>query len=275
MAPELQTQCSLQTQTWGPWTICTLYQQGLRHAQAGTPCDDAFLILPFQDHLFLAVADGVSTCPFGRQGAQLAVTGLAAHIDSALQKGKPHPDLLAHAMAHAHLTIRSEAMRAGTNILDYSTTLGAVLISPTTVRAANIGDSSLAQLTKVSSSAMPEDAVILPLCSAPQYDGGPTVHPITVPDWNAYLQTAHHPVDLIEAVILATDGAEEFIKDGTELAGQSPLTARLALALRDSMSELPPRMLPTWLAGYLEGYEAVNDDDRTLIVAFKHTPSVS
>lgn len=268
MAQELFKQCTLASQVWGGWSISTLYQQGLRHAEAGQPCDDAYVVAALGDHLLLAVADGVSTQSQGRVGAQLAVAGLVAHVDRAMQLGPLHADVLAHAMANARGVILSESMRRGIPLLHYSTTLAAVLIDATTVRAANIGDSSITQLTCVLSSPTPDQPKVVPLCSAPQRPDE-RVYPLTFDTWQDHLQLATHPADRIEAIVLATDGAGDFIEDETGTGG---LTSDLVVALRDAIPQLKPRMLPTWLAAFLERGEAVNYDDRTLLVAVRTDP---
>jgi hypothetical protein len=268
MKPELVTQCTLATQQWRGWLISSVSQQGRRHHRRSVPSDDALLVAAVGDHLLLGVADGVSSCPLSRIGSEHALAAIYAHVDQALLKsdGQPDPDILAHAMANAHYALQSLADQTGAPITDYSTTVAAVLISPTTIHAANIGDSSLAYLVRPRSAAVPGTPMLLPLCSAPQQNDGVT--PITFKNWNKFLQLTHHPVDGVEAVLLATDGAEDFLFNGQHATGQplNPAGINNYLAI---ISDLTPRRLPLFLADYLQKIDT-GTDDRTLIIASPH-----
>jgi len=268
MTPELVTQCRLATEQWRGWLISSVSQQGKRHHQRSVPTDDALLVAAAGDHLLLGVADGVSSCRLSRIGSEHALAAIYAHVDKALLEsgGTPSPDILAHAMANAHYALQSLADQTGAAIDDYATTVATVLIGPTTIHAANIGDSSLAYLTKTRSAANPDTATLLPLCSAPQQDDGVT--PITFPNWNTFLQLASHPVDGIEAVLLATDGAEDFLFSGQNATGQ-PLNPAAVNAYLDGINDLTPRRLPLFLAGYLQQLDT-GTDDRSLIIASPH-----
>ena len=266
MFPELLTHCNLMTQTWNGWVISTLYQQGLGHQSLKKPSEDAVLVQPVGDHLLLAVADGVSTVPFGRQGAHLAVHALHTHIRDQLDKPAPfpHKDILAHAMGNAHLTLQAEANRDHHDIMEYSCTLACVLIGPTAILAANIGDSSIAQLTTVKSSRTPGQPVLVPMCSSEQPDD--RVHPITRPTWKDHLQHTTHHREGIDALLLLSDGADNFLLDGNT-PPLSPFTTDTILGYLDAFGEYTPRQLPIWLASYILDRESQNADDRTLIIA--------
>ncbi|MGD9803432.1 MAG: protein phosphatase 2C domain-containing protein [Hyphomicrobiaceae bacterium] len=268
MNPELVTQCRLATEQWRGWLISSVSQQGKRHHQRSLPTDDALLVAAAGDHLLLGVADGVSSCPLSRIGSEHALAAIYAHVDQALLKsgGEPSPDILAHAMANAHYALQSLADQTGAPIDDYSTTVATVLIGPTTIYAANIGDSSLAYLTKPRSAANPDTAVLLPLCSAPQQDDGVT--PITFPNWNKFLALARHPVDGVDAVLLATDGAEDFLFNGRHATGQV-LSPAAVSAYLSNCNDLSPRLLPLFLADYIQKLDN-GTDDRSLIIASPH-----
>ncbi|MFA7478754.1 MAG: protein phosphatase 2C domain-containing protein [Acidimicrobiia bacterium] len=150
-------------------------------------CEDHYNIVTTNDYVIVAVADGAGTAPKGGQGAKTAVESVTNR--AAWHKGwgeGPNPT-----------TLIKTAIRALKHNPMFATTLSVVVIGPTTIRAAAIGDSPIVVVTK------PNNQLLLWYAPQPSEYVNETEF-VTSP--NPTITQWEHPTNQTQGVVVATDG---------------------------------------------------------------------
>lgn len=256
----------LQTVVAAPWVVTLFCQKGEAHIATGKPCQDAYAIAQAGDALLLCVADGVGSCPSSHEGAQLAVAAVVRHLSGQLALPSPAVSMV-DAIAAARARIHEVADTAGVSPFNYACTLTAAVITPEAIYGANLGDSSILILSDRDD---PNDPLaISPLCSS-AVNLNNEVDTLVHADWQDFVSTHTTPAELVRAIILATDGASAFFTIPS--TGDEPTETFDNLFIK-SLPEVfrttPPHKLSSYFAQYLLMNGAVDDDDRTLILAYR------
>lgn len=256
------------TTSWhDPWLVSLLHQQGLRHYKAGEPCQDSYLIQTIGDCLFLGVADGMGSAARSKEGADAALAVTALHLRRTLQTDKPSAALLLDAFSATQKTLKTMAAADTVDIAQFATTLAVALVTKDTLYTANIGDSSILLIVPRLKQGTVE-LIGSPICSAPQPNSDRT-YSIISDDWRTRTTTEAVPVATFQGIILATDGAENFFSDDMGHSGGITYSNTQIAHTAQRISALTPRKLAAVYGTYLGAVDAKNDDDRTLIIAFK------
>jgi hypothetical protein len=260
------THCSSAIQWHTPWHIASFAQQGIRHYRDGGPCEDAHAIAAVGENLVLLVADGVSSADLGGEGAQIAVSVALRHLQyQAVDNRLLTRDDLIAAFEHAHVVLNKTADERKLNSDSFATTLVGAVVTPNDVHGAVLGDSSLVLLTH----ALENGAMVPKLssfCSAPLPRGRKTTI-LSRPTWRECTSSASMPATLVDGLILATDGAENFFLDDPGHSGPITFDTAAVSYYPRMLVEFGPLAVIAALGHYLERSNAVNDDDRTLVFA--------
>lgn len=252
-----------------PWMVSAATQQGSLHYDLGIPLQDAYAVGRHGSVLWMVISDGVSSAPLSQLGSRIAVDAVDTYVrDAVTAKQAPSRTLLTSAFAHAHAAIaaRAATLRVKTN--DLAATLCAVLLTPDDLYAACVGDSSANVLTSLLADGKPVPR-LTPLCSAPMAASSNGTYIISDTSWNRALSLNALPIDSVDAVLLTTDGADNFYQ--APQANRTDLTYILDL-LGKGIDAFTPRSLSGATANYFRHYPAKNDDDRTLLIAFRPEP---
>ena len=124
------------------WRFAAARAIGRSHLKANLPCQDQLACEVLANgSLVAAVADGAGSAALAERGAELAVATVIGHLKHSL--GERRTDfgvVLREAAALAREAISAEADREGTALRSYASTLLAVVLSPDSGSALQIGD---------------------------------------------------------------------------------------------------------------------------------------
>lgn len=249
-----------------PWMVSAATQQGAAHYEVGIPLQDAYVVGRQGPVVWLVISDGVSNAPLSHVGSRVAVEAVNSFLDQRLAENQaPSRSLLTAAFERAHEAIASKAgtLRVAANHL--AATLCAALITADDLFAACLGDSSANVLTSLMAESKPVPR-LTPLCSAPMSAKRNATHIISDPGWRRALSLNAMPIDSVDAVLLTTDGADNFYQ--ATPSNDADLTYILDF-LSKGIDAFTPRSLTGATANYFRHHPAINDDDRTLLLAFR------
>ena len=127
------------------WVLIGATLQGSHHLLEGTSCQDAQAFYSTQDALLVAIADGLGTALYARQGAQQAVQAAVEAARDRLATVVPNDeagwlDLLHHTLQGTRANLEEEAHRQDASLDDFATTLIFVILTHEWLAAAHIGD---------------------------------------------------------------------------------------------------------------------------------------
>ena len=124
------------------WRFAAARAIGTSHLKANLPCQDWQVCEVLENgSLVAAVADGAGSAALAERGAEIVVATVIGHLKHSL--GKRREDfsvVLREAAALARDAISAEADREGTDLRSYASTLLAVVLSPKSGGALQIGD---------------------------------------------------------------------------------------------------------------------------------------
>jgi Protein phosphatase 2C len=257
----------LQTHVSTPWVVTLFSQKGEAHIVRGDPCQDACGIAQVGEALILALADGVGSCPRSHEGAQAAIHTILHSLCAQIAAGPVTTGSLIDAIEAARTTLHQLAGTARTSPFDFACTVAVAVITPEAAFGANLGDSSILMLSDRDD---PDDPLaISPLCSSP-VNLNNEVDTLLHADWRDAVASHVTPAQYVRALILATDGANAFFSDPAAAGDSADTFDNLFIkALPEVFRTNPPHKLSSYFAHYLLTNGAIDDDDRTLILAYR------
>lgn len=265
-----------------PWLVSAGIQQGPHHYDNAVPLQDAYDYGARGGNIWLIAADGISEATLSHHGSAAAVRAVRLFLGEALANNrKPSSSLLIDAFGHAHEATRKAARELKVDIRELSTTLCCVLLTPTDVYAASVGDSSIMAWCETQGPGAPVRRLV-PLCSAVRA-APPATDSITEGQWRQLVVVNDKPVDDIIACVITTDGGENIFKmDGradfmpTHLQWMVDNLEGLENAQSLSGSGVrrggAPLLFGNLIASFFFNIPPVNDDDRTILLAFRAPP---
>jgi hypothetical protein len=256
----------IETSWHPPWIVSGVMQQGIRHYRDGDPCQDAYVIGGIHETFWLVLADGVSTAPRSHYGSRVSTAAVQEFLAAAIKRGDPLTrELMEASFDAAHQAITTLAKAEKKPVIEYTSTLAAVVIHGDTILAGNIGDSSIVAYTEHLKDGEPTTGMI-PFCSAPQ-PASSKVYTIYLDNWREHFTTTLSDAPHIKGIILATDGEAAFFLDDTPDAQR--FDTRFMDALDDTIRAHTPRYYCDYFAAFIKSNEAQNKDDRTFLVAYR------
>lgn len=259
-----------------PWLVSSLYQIGAAHYRAGRPPDDALHMATAGDCLIFGVADGVSQSLHSDEGAQSALAVAFRHIKGHMLPGAPTIPLLVDAFSAAAQALRDLATERNINVLHFATTLSIAVVAPDIIVAASVGDSSIVIATPDLNEDGTMTISLAPFASGKQRRESNRPYTLSHDDWKQALATNEKHPDLVTAIILATDGADPFYIKGASQGQRETLNPELVAAFPTLLkTHFPPRKFFQVIGEHMYADEASDDDDRSLIIAFKPAPDLA
>lgn len=269
---DLPPLASIHTAWHTPWLITALAQQGLTHYNLGRPTDDAHVVGGNEHAFWMVLADGVGSQPRSRHGSYVATQAMQAYFAQHTAQGQAlTTSLMRNAFAAAHAAIYERAAADQHNPEAYAATLSAVLISGNNILAGSLGDSGIVAYSVHDEDDQPK-SMISAFCSAPQPH--PKTHSIIDPAWEDRLAVRPSQSPHIKALVMATDGAYSFfLKDGED--AHSPYDPYYIDLIPPFVEQATPRKFISFFAQFLFDNEGDNDDDRTLLIAYRPPQSAT
>lgn len=262
-----------------PWLVATASQQGPLHYELGLPLQDAYDYGATAGCLWLVMADGIGQAAHAELGSAAVVRTLRVAIGKALVAGRvPGRALLVEAFADCHVALVHLAKTLGVDLRTLSTTLTCALLTPSDVFTASIGDSSIMGLFESRASGGTSSHLV-PLCSAAR-SSPPATDSIADADWRTLVVVNDLPAEGLKAIVLTSDGAEKLFRDERgDVYDASNLN--WILASLDGLAQAPslagtgvrrggaPLLFGNLLGSVLYNQAAVNEDDRTILLALR------
>lgn len=253
-----------------PWLVGTFSQHGAGHVRKGLPNGDAYAIGRADEHVLIAVADGVSSAPLSTYGAHLAVTTAVERMTSHARMATPQGQKSLKAVVNfVRSTMDVAARQLDRPVSDLATTLLVAMLTPTSATVAKIGDGSVMAVE-----ADRTGARLVPMVDTPHVGDG--VVDLTHKDWQKHLRGRHIP-DLeaagIATLVLGTDGAAGYLMAASKApTATGERTALSTLYVHDNLGEALAKRTSPDLIGYfaqLLFLPSLKDpfDDRTLVIA--------
>lgn len=174
-------------------------KKGIYHQDHGEVCGDILLTHQDDTRTVIVVADGVSTCEFGAEGADIAAHAAMDYITDRFDSSLLIPSVWGRLMLQAvEQALRSQAKALNHPWKEYACTLLTVVIDyeKGTLEYCNLGDGLLLAIRENGCSivGMPQ------LCAA----GCPV---ITTMGASRLARFGSAPLDSIESILACTDGA--------------------------------------------------------------------
>ena len=147
--------------------------KGASHEKEGTPCQDAFVIVPCDDDMVIAaVADGLGSCAYSEIGSEKVVKAATRYCKQNLVQSDSPDDILKtikSAFFEAESEVEKEAESNNHDLVQYHTTLSLAVLIGDTLYYGHSGDSGIIALTtegrfeKVTKQQRDEDGYVFPL----------------------------------------------------------------------------------------------------------------
>lgn len=263
---DLRPIARLETNWVAPWFILRLAQHGHIHFCRGEPTDDSHIIGGIADTFWMVAADGVGMAPRSRFGSQAACVAVEGFLGERINAGeKLSRRLITGAFEAAHTAILDLALRENRKPEDYATTLAAAVVKGNTIIGAAVGDSSIAVRSSHEDSDGNPALQLTPFCSATQLKSGTCSIHSTM--WKDFIATTESNSPHISAVIVTTDGAENYMLE--QRANGPEFRIGWPSHLESALRALTTRTFVNHFAYYLGIEESETSDDRTLLVAYR------
>lgn len=257
-----------------PWLISRLCQTGYRHYALQQETQDAHAVGTYGATFWMIVADGVGSCPLSHYGSRTAVAAAHAYLGAAVTSGRALSEaLVVDAVAAARDAVVALSQRTNATLVDYSSTLALAVINGNTIVAGSLGDSSIVACAHHDDGTGTKRPAFEPFCTAPQVLTSNTTAALTRPDWKDCLVTRESQSPHINALIVATDGAVPFFVDVDDAA--QPFDTRSIQNAEPFLRQLTPRKFSNFMAEHLANVEEDNQDDRTLLLAWRPPRSLA
>lgn len=263
----------VETSWHAPWMLIGCSQQGPAHFHKGVLNADSYKLGSIGSRAWLIIADGVGSQPLAYEGSRLATAVVEAYLADTSHLPLTE-ELMKEAFAAAHRAIATAAEARELKPTQYATTLSAVALDGDVIAGASIGDTGIA-LYSLHGEGDTEGHMI-PFCSATQSEEPHRTFVITDPRWNDHTTFNETIATHVKAVVLATDGADNFYLDQPPGEPQPVWKPEILHAFDRGLAALSARNFFAFFSNFLQQYEPDNHDDRTLLVAYRvpqeHTP---
>jgi hypothetical protein len=228
------------------WQVVGASVAGASHRRRGVECQDAHAVVRTDTGLVIAVADGAGSAPRAAEGAQLAVTAAAYWS----RRGISDPVAI---LSRARTCLRTWAGSVA-SLRELATTLSVVVLTPRTVKVAQIGDGAVVLMRD-------NGFELLRAVEAGEYLNE-TVF-LTSTGWRAHMRRDSRPIDGVTGVAVFSDGLQLVALD----LAASQAHPGFFNPLFDFAAA--PDATDDELAAFLasERVRARTDDDSTLVLA--------
>lgn len=259
----------LETAWRPPWLICRMAQQGHRHYRLGAPSDDNHIVGGAGDATWLALGDGIGSEPRSRFGSAAACFAVDQHLGRRLAAGEePSQAMLVDAMDAAHVAIVKLAKRERRPPGEYGSTLCAAVLKGDRILTATLGDSSIAISSRHDTyDGQPADFVMTPFCTSSQAPAAGSTFSIHDPHWKDCIATNETANPAVTGLFLASDGGHNFFLD--EIHAGHEFDPAYPQELIAQLEAKGPLQLALTFGIFLRDVRAENDDDRTLLMAYR------
>jgi len=263
---------SVQTFWNAPWVIHAISEQGLKHYDQNTPCEDAYAIGGTPACSWIVVSDGVSTEPQGRMGALRATHAVSTHLANAMSRGEaPGKQLLLDAYAAAHAALKAQAHLEKRELRHFAATLATTILTKDTIVAANLGDSSVVGFTRHlrDGQAVPRLHSLATGLQPPPGQRG--TYTIANEQWSSATTVRETSSPHIDAVLLATDGGQSFFMQEPDHESDAFYTPFMEIFTRVAEEKDGRRRLIKFASSFLEREKNLPNsrDDRTIVIAHR------
>ena len=243
------------------WQAIGASVQGTGHVRQGLPCQDACHWQVSDEHLVVAVGDGLGSALYADVGAKLAVetsvTHLAAHlVQAAADDAEAWRYLVQSAYAEVHRQLTACAEEACQPLNAYATTLLVLAATPEWLAVGHIGDGAI-----IAEFADGRLETISPPVNGEYVN---SVIPVTADDFARHIRVRVEPAAVLRAALL-TDGIQSLCINLATMTPYRPFFTPFFAALDQ---ELDGSATSIELARFLESERicAKTDDDKTLVV---------
>jgi hypothetical protein len=186
------------------WQAIGASVQGTGHVRQGLPCQDACHWQVSDEHLVVAVGDGLGSALYADVGARLAVetsvTHLATHlVQTAADDAEAWGYLVQSAYAEVHRQLAACAEEARQPLNAYATTLLVLAATPEWLAVGHIGDGAI-----IAEFADGRLETISPPVNGEYVN---SVIPVTADDFARHIRVRVEPAAVLRAALL-TDGIQ-------------------------------------------------------------------
>ncbi len=256
----------VETAWHSPWMLIGCSQQGPSHFHKGVLNADSYKLGSLDSRAWLIIADGVGSQPLAFEGSRLATAVVEAHLADTTRVPLTM-DLINDAFAKAHRAITAAAEARGLKPTQYATTLSAVALEGDRITGGSIGDTGIALYSLHGEGDC--EGHMIPFCSATQSEEPHKTFVITDPKWRDHATFNETVAAHVKAVVLATDGADNFYLDQPPEEPQPVWKPEILHAFDRGIEALSARNFFAFFSNFLQQYEPDNHDDRTLLVAYR------
>lgn len=263
----------VETAWHAPWMLIGCSQQGPAHYHHGALNADSYKLGQHGARAWLVLADGVGSKPLAYHGSRLATAVVEKHL-ALTAKDPLTVTTLRDAFAAAHEAINAAAKEDRREAAEFATTLAAAVIEGDVLVGGAIGDSGIATYSVHGDN--DDEGILFGFCSATQSEEAHKTFVITDPRWENHATFNETVTPNVKAIVLATDGADNFYLDQPPMERQPVFKPEILNAFDAGIAALSTRNFFAFFSNFLQQYEPDNHDDRTLLVAYrvpqKHTP---
>ena len=233
---------------------------GESHIKHKLPCQDEFAFKTTDDHIVMAVADGVGSSPKSDIGAQMAVNHCIDHVLHQLKQpcegDYDYWAILMDAFKAARKKIELEAILYNCSIHDYASTLIAVVMHNRSIWCAHLADGAVVIQT--------DDAICV-LSKPTNFEYENMVIPLTSDLWEQNIRFTEQR-DTVTGVAMFTDGCQK-----STLYHENKVMMpyeKFFIPLFDYFRKNRSKASDAALAQLLQStkFSSVSNDDRTMLI---------
>lgn len=249
-----------------PWMLIGCSQQGPSHYHRGQKNADSYKVGRLGSRAWLIIADGVGSEALSYRGSRLATAVVEQHLARTVSRALS-AELLKDAFGAAHDAINAATKDANLDPARYATTLAAVVLDGPLIVGGAIGDTGIALYSLHGENN--EEGLLTAFCSATQSEEPHRTFVITNPRWDEAASFNETISAHVKAIVLATDGADNFYLDQPPEQCEPTWKPEVLNAFDKGVEVLSTRNFFTFFSNFLQQYEPDNHDDRTLLVAYR------
>lgn len=248
------------------WQVIYASVAGTSHLSRNIPCQDAyrFEVLADYDCIVAAVADGLGSASKSDQGAILAAeTAVLAISETCLKQFPTNVELwkkiLINAIQHARQALVEKSQVLQVPLRDLATTLIVVVVTPTWLSIAHIGDGVVV--------IQREEGKLLTISPPEQREYVGEVTPLTTPEIIEHVRFRVEPIN-VQCIAMMTDGLQHL---STNLATSLPYEPFFTPFFEVVCQPVDCAEASQQLSSFLASKRVCErtDDDKTLLIIGK------